>query len=80
MRTHASAPVLQDGAKVVVATVTDETGSGKRARRTTKKYLGTVHKCCEEQWKVKLDQCDERKPCNGCEECVILVSSSSDSW
>jgi len=81
MRRHAPAPVRQDGAKVVVTTVTDKTGgSGKRARKTTQKHMGTVHECCREQWKVKLDQCDERQPCNGCEECVFIVDSSSDSW
>jgi hypothetical protein len=81
MRRHAPAPVLQDGAKVMVTTVTDTTdGSGKRARMRRQRHLGTVRECCREQWKVKLDQCDERKKCKGCEECVFLVDSSSDSW
>jgi hypothetical protein len=81
MRTHAPAPVRQDGTKVLVTTVTDKTGgSGKRARKTKQKHLGTVYECCGEQWKVKLDQCDESKECKGCEGCVFLVSSSSDSW
>jgi hypothetical protein len=81
MRKHAPAPVLQDGAKVMVTTVTKTTGGpGKRARRRTQRHLGTVRECCREQWKVKLDQCDERQPCNGCEECVFIVDSSSDSW
>ena len=81
MRGHAPAPVLQDGAKVMVTTVTNTTsGPGKRARRRRQRHLGTVRECCREQWKVKLDQCDESQPCNGCEECVFLVDSSSDSW
>ena len=81
MRAHAPAPVRQDGAKVMVTTVTDKTGgSGKRARKTTQRHLGTVHECCGEQWEVKLDRCDESKDCKGCEGCVFVVSSSSDSW
>jgi len=80
----ASAPVLRDGATVLVR-VTTTTGSGKRARQTTTTQQGLVRACGHKwkTWMVTLVPCDATPPCDGsgCDECLMgTVESSSESW
>ena len=80
----ASAPVLRDGATVLVR-VAIESGSGKRARQTKTTQQGLVRACGHkrELWKVTLVPCDATPPCDGsgCDECLMeTVESSSESW